>query len=430
MRAAFYTLGCKVNQYDTDAMAELFEAAGYTRVDFSAAADVYVINTCSVTQMSDKKSRQMISRAHALSPKAAIVVTGCYAQRAPEEVLALPGVTVVSGTKDHAKVLQAARTAAQEGAALNLVEDIREQREFEVVRATKENRTRATLKIQDGCDNYCTYCIIPYTRGHIRSRALSSVREELEALAREGYREVVLTGIHLMSYGKDLKGDVTLLDAILQAESVNGIDRIRLSSLEPQAFSDETLRYLAGNVQICRHFHLSLQSGSDAVLSRMNRRYTAEQYALCVERIRGAMPDCAITTDVIVGFPGETQQEFEESLAFVERMSFARIHVFPYSRRQGTKAAAFPAQIPNKEKGERVRAMIECGDRLEQAFLKNMVGTVQEVLAEEQTDEETLEGTSRNYARVSFIAPESLVGVPCSVHIHAISNGKLKGNVI
>lgn len=430
MRAAFYTLGCKVNQYDTDAMAELFEAAGYTRVDFSEAADVYVINTCSVTQMSDKKSRQMISRAHTLAPDAAIIVTGCYAQRAPEEVLTLPGVTVVSGTKDHAKVLEAARTAVQAGGSLNLVEDIGAQREFENARATKENRTRATLKIQDGCDNYCAYCIIPYTRGHIRSRSLQSVREELEALAREGYREVVLTGIHLMSYGKDLGGETTLLDAIRQAEGIDGIDRIRLSSLEPQAFSDEALAYLSGNPQICRHFHLSLQSGSDAVLRRMNRRYTARQYALCAERIRRAMPDCAITTDVIVGFPGETREEFEESLAFVERMAFARIHVFPYSRRQGTRAAAFPAQITNAVKSERVRAMIACGNRLEQAFLKSMVGTVQEVLPEEQADEEALEGYSGNYARVRFNAPGSLLGIPRSVYIHAAKDGKLIGKMI
>ena len=430
MRAAFYTLGCKVNQYDTDAMAEMFEAAGYSRVDFSEPADVYVINTCSVTQMSDKKSRQMISRAHVLSPDAAIIVTGCYAQRAPDEVMALPGVTVVSGTKDHLKVLEAARLAAEEGRSLNLVEDIREQREFELVRATKENRTRATLKIQDGCDNYCTYCIIPYTRGHIRSRSLQSVRGELEALAREGYREVVLTGIHLMSYGKDLPGGVTLIDAIRQAQGVKGIDRIRLSSLEPQVFSDEALEYLAGNLQICRHFHLSLQSGSDAVLRRMNRRYTAEQYALCVERIRQSMPDCAITTDVIVGFPGETQEEFEESLEFVKRIGFARIHVFPYSRRQGTRAAAFPAQITNAVKGERVRAMIGCGRRLEDVFLANMVGTVQEVLPEEGTDNGTLEGYSRNYARIRFAAPEAFLGVPCSVYIHAVIDDKLIGKMI
>ena len=333
MKAAFCTLGCKVNQYDTEAMRELFEKAGYETVDFSEPADVYLINTCTVTQTGDKKSRQMISRAHALSPNAKIVVAGCYAQRAPEEVLALPGVNLVIGTKERARVVELVEKLAQD--KQDAVSDLRTERTFEPLTASHEGRTRAQLKIQEGCDRFCTYCIIPYARGPIRSRPLQDVRCELEKLAAAGYHEVVLTGIHLMSYGRDLGDGVTLIDAIAQAEGLSQIRRIRLGSLEPQLLSETFVRALAENPRVCHQFHLSLQSGSAGVLKRMNRRYTPEEYAECVHRLRSAMPGCAITTDIIVGFPGETEEEFEETLAFARQVSLARIHVFPYSRRAG-----------------------------------------------------------------------------------------------
>lgn len=390
-------MGCKVNQYDTEAMRELFENAGYKTVDFSESADVYVVNTCTVTQTGDKKSRQMISRAHALSPGAKIVVAGCYSQRAPEEVLALPGVSLVIGTNDRVRVVELVESLQQEKATA--VSDIRTEHAFEPLTASREGRTRAHLKIQEGCDRFCTYCIIPYARGPIRSRPLCDVRDELFKLAAAGFQEVVLTGIHLMSYGRDLAEPATLTDAIAQADGIDAIRRIRLGSLEPQLLSDAFVAALAQNPKICRQFHLSLQSGSRGVLARMKRRYTPEEYADCVRRLRAAMPDCAITTDIIVGFPGETETEFEETLSFARAVSLARIHVFPYSRREGTKAAEMPGQLPRAVKAQRAAALGALADELAAEYAARFVGSVQEVLFEE-CEGECLVGHTGTYLRV------------------------------
>ncbi len=363
-------------------MRELLENAGHTSVPFDEVADVYLVNTCSVTQTGEKKSRQMISRAHALAPKAKIIVAGCYAQRAPQEVLALPGVALALGTKDRSGVVSFVEALDKER-QINAVGPLKQETAFEEMTVTREGRTRAHMKIQEGCDRFCAYCIIPYTRGPLRSRTLADIRAQMELLQAAGYKEIVLTGIHLMSYGKDLPQSVTLLDAIRQAEGLNGIRRIRLGSLEPQLLDEDYVATIAKNDRICRQFHLSLQSGSAGVLERMRRRYTPDGYRQCVRLLRQAMPDCAITTDIIVGFPGETQEEFAETVAFAREIGFARIHVFPYSRRDQTPASAMPGQLSRSEKAKRAAALIELGEQMEKAYAGRMVGGVEDVLFEE-----------------------------------------------
>lgn len=428
MRVAFATLGCKVNQYDTDAMRELFAHAGHEVVDFEDEADVYIVNTCTVTAVGDKKSRQTVSRAHTRAPGAKIIIAGCYAQRAPEEAAKLPGVTAVAGTNDRAGIVELAERALA-GEGTETPAPFQKREAFEELTVAHEGRTRAYLKIQDGCDRFCTYCVIPYARGPVRSRPLEDVLRQSELLANEGFRELVLTGIHLMSYGKDIPG-LSLFDAIEAASSPEGIARIRLGSLEPQLLSEEAVESIAQNGKICRQFHLSMQSGSAGVLKRMARRYTPDEYAACVETLRRHMPGCAITTDVIAGFPGETEEEFAETLAFVERMRFARIHVFPYSRRTGTPAAKMPEQIPAGEKKRRAGALIALGERLEEEFLTTLVDSKQEVLFEERYGE-YLQGHTGTYALVrAKTEDDSMRGKLKTVYIASLSQGTLYGDII
>ncbi|MBE5785790.1 MAG: tRNA (N(6)-L-threonylcarbamoyladenosine(37)-C(2))-methylthiotransferase MtaB [Clostridiales bacterium] len=425
MKAAFCTLGCKVNQYDTEAMRELFENAGYETVDFSEPADVYVVNTCTVTATGDKKSRQMISRAHALAPDAKIIVAGCYAQRAPEEVIAMPGVCLVIGAKDRLRVVELTEALGNE--KKTAVGDLKWERIFEPLTVSREGRTRAHLKIQEGCDRFCTYCIIPYARGPIRSRPLAEVKAELKKLADAGYKEVVLTGIHLMSYGRDLDGSITLIDAISKADDIDGIERIRLGSLEPQMLTDDFVSTLASNRKVCRQFHLSLQSGSKTVLERMRRRYTPDEYAECVKRLRAKMPECAVTTDIIVGFPGETEREFEETLQFARDVALARIHVFPYSRREGTKAAAMPGQLSRGVKAVRAAKLGSLAKALEQEYASVFVGTVQDVLLEER-EGECFSGHTDTYLKVLIPAgEEDLSNRFMRVRIEKAAEGVLYG---
>lgn len=429
-RIAFFTLGCKVNQFDTDAMRELFEQAGYETVDFDESADIYLINTCTVTSTGDQKSRQMISRAHAKNPSAKIVVAGCYAQRDPDRVRLLPGVSLLIGSKERSRIVELVEGLKEGQAPLSAVGNLAGERAFELLGATHESRTRAQLKIQEGCDRFCTYCIIPYARGPLRSRPLADIRSQFGQLAENGYLEVVLTGIHLMSYGKDLQDGTTLLDAIAEADGFPAIRRIRLGSLEPQLLSDEFVAGLANNPKVCRQFHLSLQSGSAGVLRRMGRRYTPAEYAACAQRLRQAMPGCAITTDVIVGFPGETEAEFDETLRFVEETALCRIHVFPYSRREGTAAACMPGQLSRAVKAQRARRLCALAQRLEQSYLESMVGTAQEVLFEEAKDG-FIEGYTGTYARVRVngASPE-LAGRLYQVDIRQAENGFLLGSII
>ncbi|HML68556.1 MAG TPA: tRNA (N(6)-L-threonylcarbamoyladenosine(37)-C(2))-methylthiotransferase MtaB [Clostridia bacterium] len=402
MKVALTTLGCKVNHYETEAMRELFVQDGWEIVEFSELADVYVINTCTVTQTSDTKSRQMIARAHRMNPSALVVAVGCYAQTAPEAVASLEGVGLVIGTSGRKEIVSRVKDAFQSKDEETYISPLYEMREFEPLSAVRDSRTRATLKIQDGCVNFCSYCIIPFARGPLRSRPLDEISAEVAMLANEGYREIVLTGIHLASYGRDLaKSGITLLDAIARASEPEGIRRIRLGSLEPLFVNETVAKALAENPKICRQFHLSLQSGSNTVLQRMNRKYTAEEYLLALALLRKCMPDCAITTDVIAGFAGETETEHAETLAFCKSAAFARMHVFPFSLRKGTKAEDLPNHLPKAVKEARARELIALSKALTQTYLEQQIGSVVEVLAESDGA-----GYSGNYIRVKTDSTE------------------------
>jgi len=427
MRVALSTLGCKANQYDTQAMRELFENAGYDIVDFNDIADIYVINTCTVTQTGDKKSRQMITRAHRRNSNAKIIVTGCYSQIAPNEVSALEGVSLVLGTADRSRIVELADNLYSGATDFD---NIPAEDKFEEISATREGRTRAHLKIQEGCNCFCSYCIIPYARGRVRSRSIKSVREEMVKLNEAGFSEVVLTGIHLMSYGADFGDGTTLIDAIEQANGLNALRRIRLGSLDPYMLTGEFNKYLAANEKICRHFHLSLQSGSDSVLKRMNRRYTAREYAQRVKQLCEKMSNCAITTDIIVGFPGETEAEFAQTMEFVRTMAFSRIHVFPFSRRRGTKAYDLPLQVSGAIKRERTSRLIGLGKVLEHEYISQFIGTKMEVLFEEIGGADII-GHTDNYINVKARHEGSVKeGEFRYVLIEAAEDGCLRGTVI
>lgn len=394
MRVAFYTLGCKVNHYETQAMEELFRNAGHTVVSFDDEADAYIVNTCTVTSISDKKSRQMLSQAHRRNPDALIAAVGCYAEVAKETVSALPGVSLVLGTEGRKDIVRLVEQAAG-GCAAPTYPAPFERRCFEELSAQKDSRTRATLKVQDGCVSFCSYCIIPFARGALRSRTPESTEKELLSLVENGYREVVLTGIQLSAYGTDLKDKPGLCDLIALSDRIPGLERLRLGSLEPRVITDRFLSVAKNSRTLCRQFHLSLQSGSDTVLSRMNRRYTTAEYRDAVERIRACMPDAAITTDIIAGFVGETEEEHRETMRFAEEIGFARIHVFPYSRRKGTKADAMEGHLPRALKEARARELIALGEKLEEAFIDRQLGKVVDVIME---DDGT--GYTGNYIRV------------------------------
>ena len=394
MKVAFYTLGCKVNHYETQAMEELFRSAGHTVVPFEDEADAYIVNTCTVTGVSDKKSRQILSQAHRRNPDALIAAVGCYAEVAKDAVAALPGVSLVLGTEGRKDIVRLVEQAAA-GCSAPAYPAPFERRAFEELSAQQDSRTRATLKVQDGCISFCSYCIIPYARGALRSRSLESTKRELERLAENGYREVVLTGIQLSAYGVDLPDKPELSDLIVLADGIDGLERLRLGSLEPRVITDRFLSVAQNSRTLCRQFHLSLQSGSDTVLSRMNRRYTTAEYRDAVERIRACMPDAAVTTDIIAGFVGETEEEHRETMRFVEEIGFARIHVFPYSRRKGTKADAMDGHLPRALKEARTRELIALGERLEAAFIDVQLGKTVDVIME---DDGT--GYTGNYIRV------------------------------
>lgn len=403
MRCCFITLGCRVNQYESDAMAELLREAGWEVTDDPSVSDLCIINTCTVTNIADRKSRQMISKAHRLNENAKLIACGCFTQRSPEEAKRLSGVDAVLGSADKNKIVEiaAALFENEHGEAEVLVRDVMREREFEELSATREGRTRAYLKIQDGCNMFCTYCAIPYARGAIRSRRLESVRNEAEKLNEEGYAEVVLTGIHLMSYGRDFGDGTNILDAVKCFDGLENIKRIRFGSLEPHMMSDEIISGLAANERICRQFHLALQSGSTTVLDRMKRGYTAEQFYALTVKLRAAFGEgLALTTDIIAGFPGETEEEHRETLAFMEKVGFSKVHIFPYSRRSGTKADGMSGQLTNAVKSERAKELIEKGRELEMKFLKTYIGSTVSVLIEENEGGKAL-GCTDTYAKVA-----------------------------
>ena len=397
--AAYHTLGCKVNQYDTQAMRERFEQAGYKTVDFEDAADVYVVNTCTVTGSGDKKSMQMIRRCHRKNPDAAIVVTGCLAQRAADS-LRLPGVRLILGTQRRGEVVELLREAMQQNEPLIAVQTLRQAPFEKLTVHAHDGHTRATMKIQEGCDRWCTYCIIPSVRGPIRSRPLDEIRAEAESLAAAGYKEAVLNGIHLTSYGRDAKDGTTLLDAIRVVHEVDGIERVRLGSLEPVIVTEAFVAGIVGLPKVCHQFHLALQSGSDKILDLMRRRYTSGEFLTACRMLREAFDDCALTTDVMTGFPGEGETEFEETIATCRAAGFARMHVFPYSEREGTKAAVMPEVVPRHIREERARRLIAVGKELEQKALESRVGKTESVLIEEMDDQGRGMGYSGGYMRV------------------------------
>ena len=413
-KVAFYTLGCKVNQYETEAMLEMFKKEGYTQVDSEDFADVYVINTCTVTHMSDRKSRQYIRRMKKKNPDAIIAVVGCYSQVSPEEILEIDEVNLVMGTnerRDIVKEIKKLEVVEGEKKA-STVDDIMKVRAFEEIEISQSNgRTRAFMKIQDGCDRFCTYCIIPYARGgKVRSRDMESIVNEAKTLAENGYEEVVLTGIHVASYGKDLKDeDTKLLDLIKKINNIEGIKRIRTSSVEPILFTDEFVSEVSKMEKVMPHYHLSLQSGCDETLKRMNRRYTTAQYKEIVDKLRKEIPNVAITTDVIVGFPGETEEEFEKTYNFLKDIELSQMHIFKYSRRKGTVADKMKEQVADTVKSERSAVLLALEKAQSLEYRKMYIGKRLEVLIEELTEidgRSYYTGYTKNYIRVAIAADE------------------------
>ena len=384
MKVAFYTLGCKVNQYETQAMEQMMTARGHQLVPFEGEADAYVINTCSVTAVSDKKSRQMIRRARKAAPDAILAVCGCYAQTHPEDMADL-SIDLVAGTGDRAGFADLLEQTWRERQPVTALDNAMSRRHFEVLPAGGlEGRTRAMLKVEDGCVNFCTYCIIPYARGPIRSLPLEEAKAQAAQLAAEGYRELVLTGIEISSWGRELKDGSSLIDLIEAVCQAAPACRIRLGSLEPRTITDEFCRRAAQLNNLCPHFHLSLQSGCDATLARMKRRYDTARYRQSVDLLRAFFHRPALTTDLIVGFPGETEEEFQQTLAFLQDCRFARMHIFPYSRRKGTPAATMPHQVPNGEKADRAHRAAEVASAMERSWLTSWVGQTVPVLFEEE----------------------------------------------
>ena len=428
-KAAFYTLGCKVNQYETEAITELYKNSGYTIVPFSEFADVYVINTCSVTNMGDRKSRQIIRRANNLNSNAVVVVTGCYAQTAADEVLKIDGVNLVIGTKGRTDIVRISE-GIDCSSKINMVGDIMHNREFEELKITGyEDRTRAFIKIQEGCSQFCSYCIIPYARGPIRSRHENEILEEITDLAKRGFAEIILVGIHVASYGLDLK-NTSLEQLLSKIENIDGIKRLRLSSIEPMTLNSDFVNKIKHSTKLCPHFHISLQSGCDSTLQRMNRRYTTAQYKEIADRLRQAFPDAAITTDIMVGFPGETDEEFEQTLAFVKEINFAEAHVFQYSQRKGTPAAIMENQISPEIKEHRSKIIIDAAKKSHEEFLKKHIGQTMEVLFEQRTKDKMFEGKTANYITVHADSDEKLSGQFRYVRIDEIKNGNLIGTIL
>ena len=412
---AFHTLGCKVNHYETEAIWQLFKDEGYERKDFDHQADVYVINTCTVTNTGDKKSRQVIRRAVRQNPDAVICVTGCYAQTSPAEIMAIPGVDIVVGTQDRSKMLGYIEQYRAERKPINAVRNIMKNRVYEELDVPYfTDRTRASLKIQEGCNNFCTFCIIPWARGLMRSRDPKEVINQAQQLVDAGYLEIVLTGIHTGGYGQDLK-DYNLAQLLRDLEAqVKGLRRLRISSIEASQLTDEVLQVLKESKVIVNHLHIPIQSGSDTVLKRMRRKYTMEFFGERLDRLKEVLPDLAITSDVIVGFPGETEEEFMETYNFIDKHQFAELHVFPFSKRTGTPAARMEDQVDEEVKNERVHRLLTLNDQLAKEYASRFDGELLEVIPEDITSEGEhagmLVGHTANYLKVVFEGTPDMIG--------------------
>ena len=431
-KVAFYTLGCKVNQYETEAMLEMFKKDGYTQVDSEEFADVYVINTCTVTHMSDRKSRQYIRRMKKKNPEAIIAVVGCYSQVSPEEILEIEEVNLVMGTNERRQIVEEIKKLDASKKA-STVDDIMKVRAFEEIEINQTNgRTRAFMKIQDGCDRFCSYCIIPYARGgKVRSRDLESVVNEANKLVDNGYTEIVLTGIHVASYGKDVTdAEINLLSVIKAINEIEGVKRIRLSSVEPLLMTDEFIDTVSKMPKVCPHFHLSLQSGCDETLKRMNRRYTTKEYKEIVHKLREKMPNVAITTDVIVGFPGETNDEFNQTYKFLSDVELSQMHIFKYSPRKGTPAATMENQIDPQMKHLRSDKLIALNKKNFNKFAIRFIGEEFEVLFEQNIGNNKYEGLTPNYIRVVVESDEDIQGKILNTKISDVKDEYVEGILV
>lgn len=419
---AFHTLGCKVNHYETEAIWQLFKAEGYERKEYESTADVYVINTCTVTNTGDKKSRQVIRRAIRSNPDAVIAVTGCYAQTSPAEIMAIPGVDIVVGTQDRTKLLGLIEQFKVERQPINGVRNIMKTRVYEELDVPAfTDRTRASLKIQEGCNNFCTFCIIPWARGLMRSRDPQEVLKQAQQLVDAGYKEIVLTGIHTGGYGEDMKDyNLAMLLRDLE-EQVHGLKRIRISSIEASQISDEVIEVLANSKKVVPHLHIPIQSGSDTVLKRMRRKYSMDYFADRLVKLHKALPGLAVTSDVIVGFPGETEEEFLETYHFIKDHKFSELHVFPYSKRTGTPAARMENQVDEEIKNERVHRLITLSDQLAKEYASRYEGEIVEVIPEnrfnENQEQGLYEGYTDNYLKVVFPGSEDMIGEVVKVKI-------------
>lgn len=425
-KVAFYTLGCKVNQYETEYMEEQFRESGYDIIDFTENADIYIVNTCSVTAMADRKSRNAVYKAHKTNPSALIAVTGCYSQTNPDEFKKMDFVDVILGNNKE-NIVDAVENYS--GNRFFAVDDISKTKTYTNI-SVKEHigKTRAFMKIEDGCDNFCTYCIIPYARGHVRSRSLDDIKSEAEALSAAGYTEIVLTGIHLTSYGKDIE-NADLTDVLLMLETVDGIKRIRLGSLELTPVMEKIASLSDKLTKLCPQFHMSLQSGSDTVLKRMKRRYSCEDYLRAVTLLREKWADASVTTDIMTGFPGETESEHKESLNFAKKVGFSKIHVFPYSRRSGTVAANMPGQLTDKIKRTRAAEMQAIANECETQFFESCIGKTFDILVEKRNESGKLTGHAPNYCLTEFDGPDSMIKNTVKVLITDFSDGMLIGTV-
>lgn len=400
MKVAFTTLGCKVNQFETEVMEGLFKEKKYEIVNFEEVADVYVINTCSVTHLGEKKSRQLIRRAIKNNNKAIVAVVGCYSQVAADEIAKIEGVSLIVGTKERKNIVTLVETVLKEHQPLQVVEDVMDYHEFEdIPLLNNPDRTRAFLKIQDGCSNFCTYCIIPYTRGPLKSRKLDSILSEAEKLLESGFKEIVLTGIHLGAYGKDLADEIALVDVVKALLDNEKLTRLRLGSLESIELDQEILEIMNQDQRLCRQLHLPLQSGSDKILKKMNRNYTTAEFKALIDNIYAKVPGVAITTDVIVGFPGENSTDFNEAVEFIKNMNFSKIHIFPYSKRKNTPAANYAEQVSEEEKKKRSVYLKEISDMASAKYRNNMLNTTVEILVENITPDYA-EGLASNYVKV------------------------------
>ena len=420
-KVALHNLGCKVNAYETEAMQEMLEHAGYEIVPFQEGADIYVINTCTVTNIADRKSRQVLHRARKMNPDAVVVAAGCYVQAQAEKQVIDPCIDIVLGNNKKQDLLTALQAYEEAHGDLREVIDINHTKEYENLHLTKQGEhTRAYIKVQDGCNQFCSYCIIPYARGRVRSRAKEEVVAEVTDLAKNGYQEVVLTGIHLSSYGIDFENEDNLLSLIRAVHEIEGIKRIRLGSLEPRIITEEFVQAIAALPKMCPHFHLSLQSGCNETLKRMNRRYTSEEFYEKCEILRKYFEKPALTTDVIVGFPQETEEEFETTYEFLKKICFYETHIFKYSKREGTKAAVMQGQIPEQIKAKRSARLIELGEKNRRAYEESFLGKTVEVLVEEKSDvngKEMWTGHTKEYMKIALESEKNLQNCILNVQI-------------